>query len=270
MEGAKNNLNIVILDACRNNPFARSLLRGRGVNNPEGLASMKVPSGTLIAYATRPNKTALDGTGGRNSPYVKYLKQELPKPGLSILEVLTNVRVAVKKETKNRQAPGFYSELDRKFCFVGPCGQVSPPTPVLKPESDRDKDGVADSIESDSDGVPVSSAMAKFFRDRLKDGSKGPEMVWIPAGSFRMGDIQGGGQDDEKPVHKVSINRFAMSRTEVTMEEFRRFVNATKYKTEAEKGDGCRTYKNGSWGWVKDVNWRNPNFSQKNRSCGQF
>jgi hypothetical protein len=102
----------------------------------------------------------------------KHLKQELPKPGLSILEVLTNVRVAVKKETKNRQAPGFYSELDRKFCFVGPCGQVvaqtpavvvqnapsqpvaapvSPPTPVLK--SDRDRDGVADSLDKCPDNT---------------------------------------------------------------------------------------------------------------------
>jgi len=187
MEGARNNLNVVILDACRNNPFARSLFIERGAPNPDGLALMEVPSGTLIAYATRPNKKALDGTG-RNSPYVKYLKRELPKQGLSIVEVLTNVRVAVKKETKNRQAPGYYSELDRKFCFVGPCGQntpsqsvtvpVSDPTPVLK--SDRDRDGVADSldkcpdntsaelsqgvykegpslgcpIESDSDGVP--------------------------------------------------------------------------------------------------------------------
>jgi len=163
MEGARNNLNVVILDACRNNPFARSLFIGRGVKNPEGLALMEVPTGTLIAYATRPNKTALDGIGGCNSPYVKYLKQELPKPGLSILEVLTNVRVAVKKETKNRQVPWFYSELDRKFCFVEPCGQVvaqtpavvvqnapsqpvaapvSPPAPVLK--YDRDRDGVSE------------------------------------------------------------------------------------------------------------------------------
>jgi formylglycine-generating enzyme required for sulfatase activity len=243
MEGAKNNLNIVILDACRNNPFARSLFRGRGVNNHDGLALMEVPTGTLIAYATRPNKTALDGTGGRNSPYVKHLKQELLKPGISIMKVLTNVRVAVKKETKNRQAPGFYSELDKEFCFVGPCGQNAPSQAVAAP-------------------VFPPSSTAKLFHDRLKDGSLGPKMVWIPAGSFRMGDIHGGGDSDEKPVHEVSINRFAMSRTEVTVGEFRRFVDATGYKTEAEKGKNCRTYKNGSWGWVKDVNWRNPNFSQ--------
>jgi len=181
MEGARNNLNVVILDACRNNPFARSLFIGRGAPNPDGLALMEVPSGTLIAYATRPNKKALDGTG-RNSPYVKYLKRELPKQGLSIVEVLTNVRVAVKKETKNRQAPGYYSELDRKFCFVGPCGQntpsqpvtvpVSDPTPVLK--SDRDRDGVADSEDKCPDNTSAEISAGVDSRgcplDKDQDG----------------------------------------------------------------------------------------------------
>ncbi|MEN8214913.1 MAG: SUMF1/EgtB/PvdO family nonheme iron enzyme [Pseudomonadota bacterium] len=224
MADAQNNLNIVILDACRNNPFARSLFKKRGMKNPNGLAMMDVPSGTLIAYATRPNETALDGTGGRNSPYVKYLKQELPKPGLSILEVLTNVRVAVKRETRNRQAPGFYSELDNKFCFVAPCGQTSPsqaaPPPVPAPTLvDRDRD--------------------KYFRDRLKDGTEGPEMVWIPAGSFKMGDIQGGGESSEKPVHSVSITqRFAMGRYEVTFAEYDKFAQATGRKKPGDEGWG--------------------------------
>jgi len=177
MEGAKNNLNIVILDACRNNPFARSLFRG--VDSPEGLALLEVPSGTLIAYATRPNKTALDSTGGRNSPYVKHLKRELLKPGISILKALTNVRVAVKKETKNRQAPGFYSELDREFCFVGPCGQVvaqtqpvpsqpvAPPATSPTPVADRDRDGVADSEDKCPDNTSAEKAKGVY-----KEGSK--------------------------------------------------------------------------------------------------
>jgi len=67
----------------------------------------------------------------------------------------------------------------------------------------------------------------KVFRDRLADGSLGPEMVWIPAGSFRMGDIQGAGSDDEQPVHRVSVGRFAMGRYEVTVREYLHFVRAT-------------------------------------------
>ncbi|OQY54656.1 MAG: hypothetical protein DRR08_22100 [Candidatus Parabeggiatoa sp. nov. 2] len=102
------------------------------------------------------------------------------------------------------------------------------------------------------------------FRDTLRDGSKGPEMVVIPAGRFKMGDIQGGGDSDEKPVHWVSVNKFALGKYEITKGEFRRFVKATGYKTDAEKGDGCYTYKEGSWGKVKDANWRNLGFSQSN------
>jgi formylglycine-generating enzyme required for sulfatase activity len=116
------------------------------------------------------------------------------------------------------------------------------------------------SSKSDSDGDGVTDDQ-KVFRDRLKDDSKGPEMVVIPAGRFRMGDIQGGGENKEKPVHSVSVSRFAMGRYEVTVKEFRRFVNATRYKTDAEKGDGCYVYE-GSWNKRKEVNWRNPNFPQ--------
>jgi formylglycine-generating enzyme required for sulfatase activity len=107
-----------------------------------------------------------------------------------------------------------------------------------------------------------SFAPGKVFRDRLKDGSLGPEMVWIPAGRFRMGDIQGSGSSDEKPVHLVNVKQFAMGKYEVTVGEFQRFVNATGYKTDAEKGGGCYMYDGNNWKAVKHVNWRNPNFSQ--------
>ncbi|GLI40041.1 formylglycine-generating enzyme family protein [Geobacter hydrogenophilus] len=74
---------------------------------------------------------------------------------------------------------------------------------------------------------PVPTA-GSVFRDRLKNGSSGPEMVVIPAGRFRMGAIFGGGDPDEKPVHWVSIARpFAMGKYEVTFEEYDRFCDAT-------------------------------------------
>jgi formylglycine-generating enzyme required for sulfatase activity len=73
----------------------------------------------------------------------------------------------------------------------------------------------------------INGTAGKVFRDRLKDGSLAPEMVWIPAGTFRMGDIQGGGGSDEKPVHRVSMKKFAMGRYEVTVGEYLRFVRAT-------------------------------------------
>ncbi|MCK5718939.1 MAG: formylglycine-generating enzyme family protein [Thiomargarita sp.] len=100
------------------------------------------------------------------------------------------------------------------------------------------------------------------FQDRLKNGGLAPEMVVIPVGSFQMGSNNG--DSDEKPVHQVNINyQFAAGKYEVTVGEFRQFVNATNYRTDAEKGDGCYVY-DGSWSEKDDSNWRNPYFSQTN------
>ena len=82
------------------------------------------------------------------------------------------------------------------------------------------------------------STPGKVVRDRLKDGSYGPEMVVIPAGTFRMGDIQGGGVSDEKPVHEVSIKSFAMGRYEVTFAEYDKFAEATARKKPDDRGWG--------------------------------
>ncbi|MDM8558254.1 SUMF1/EgtB/PvdO family nonheme iron enzyme [Candidatus Parabeggiatoa sp. HSG14] len=94
-----------------------------------------------------------------------------------------------------------------------------------------------------------SFSPGKVFRDRLQDGSKAPEMVWIPAGRFRMGDIQGGGDDDEKPVHSVSVNRFAMGRYEVTFAEYDKFAQATGRGKPSDSGwgRGNRPVINVSW-----------------------
>jgi len=89
----------------------------------------------------------------------------------------------------------------------------------------------------------------KFFRDRLKDGGLGPEMVRIPAGSFRMGDIQGGGYSDEQPVHSVYVNKFAMGKFEVTFAEYDKFAEATGRSKPNDRGwgRGNRPVINVSW-----------------------
>jgi formylglycine-generating enzyme required for sulfatase activity len=104
-------------------------------------------------------------------------------------------------------------------------------------------------IQDQDVSLPVVLAQAKIFRDRLKDGSLGPKMVWIKGGSFRMGDIQGGGDSDEKPVHSVSVRRFAMERYEVTFAEYDKFAEATGRKKPNDRGwgRGNRPVINVSW-----------------------
>jgi hypothetical protein len=100
MEGSGSKLNLVILDACRNNPFG-----GRGLRAASGgLAQMQAPEGTLISYATQPGGVARDGTDG-NSPYTKALAQTIRRPGLGIFEVFNEVGLAVKQMTGGDQQP---------------------------------------------------------------------------------------------------------------------------------------------------------------------
>jgi hypothetical protein len=111
MSEARTNLNIVILDACRNNPFER---RFRGSNG--GLASMDAPKGTLIAYATGPGKVASDGAGD-NGLYTSEILKVLDEPGLRIEDVFKRVRLNVAKETNDEQLPWETSSLLGDFYF---------------------------------------------------------------------------------------------------------------------------------------------------------
>jgi len=83
-----------------------------------------------------------------------------------------------------------------------------------------------------------SAKPGKVFRDRLKDGGEGPEMIIIPAGTFRMGDIQNTGSANEKPVHQVSVKSFAMGRYPITFAEYDRFCEADNRKKPNDEGWG--------------------------------
>ena len=95
MEEAGSRMNIVILDACRDNPFTRSFRR-RGGEQLRGLSRVDAPVGTLIAYATSPGKTALDGRG-KHSPYTGALLEVMKKPGLPLEQAFKEVRIQVAR-----------------------------------------------------------------------------------------------------------------------------------------------------------------------------
>ena len=115
MEGSGTKLNLVILDACRNNPFG-----GRGLRGTEsGLAQIRAPEGTLLSYATQPGNVALDGTD-INSPYTAALAQTMLNPGLDIFQTFNQVGLQVKKATGGSQQPWVSSSpIDGSFYFMG-------------------------------------------------------------------------------------------------------------------------------------------------------
>ena len=111
MEGAGNRLNLVILDACRDNPY------GGKRGGARGLGRMDAPSGSLIAYSAAPGETADDGDGA-NSPYTLALAETLVEPGLKVEDVFKRVRIRVEGETGDRQTPWEHSSLRGDFYFV--------------------------------------------------------------------------------------------------------------------------------------------------------
>ena len=92
----------------------------------------------------------------------------------------------------------------------------------------------------------------RYFIDTLKDGGKGPQMVEIPGGSFMMGDLQGNGSRDEKPVHLVSVSPIAVSCFEITFDEYELFCKKNNRKIPGDKMSGNRPVFNVSWQEAKD------------------
>jgi len=115
MDEAGTSTNIIILDACRDNPFERSW-SGRSESKGSGLAFMNAPSGSIIAYATSPGKTASDGTG-KNGLYTSALLQYINIPGQPIEEFFKNVRTMVEARSNKAQTPWESTSLKGNFFF---------------------------------------------------------------------------------------------------------------------------------------------------------
>lgn len=115
-----SRINIVMLDACRDNPFAASLARTMGTRAlgalGHGLSRVPAVSGTFVAYATQPDNVALDGED-RNSPFTSALLRHIEEPGLSISDLMIEVRNEVMQSTNGKQVPWDSSSLTGRFTF---------------------------------------------------------------------------------------------------------------------------------------------------------
>ena len=212
MDYARNSMNIVILDACRDNPFARSFRSGA-----QGLAAVNAPGGTLIAYATAPGSVASDGPG-ENGIYTGELIKTMQTPGLKIEDVFKQVRSAVRQETEGKQIPWESSSLEGDFYFAGASGETPEPTTVVA--SNRHAPTVT-SEPPQSRGGDNGPRNVKGWKEPVT----GMEFVWIPGGCYQMGSSESDSErdTDESPVHQVCADGFWMGRTEVTNGQLRKF-----------------------------------------------
>jgi hypothetical protein len=168
IEKGSAKINILLLDACRDNPF-----RDSGVRTAKGgLAQMEAPPGTLISFATQPRSVALDGANG-DSPYTRALAETIQHPGYGLFKTFNEVGLKVEKATHGSQLPWVsLSPISGNFYFAGkvepattaaPAAGASAPTEVARltpPEADQRRDLVTDcdrlaGMPSDT-GIPTS------------------------------------------------------------------------------------------------------------------
>jgi cyclophilin family peptidyl-prolyl cis-trans isomerase len=152
MEGSSTRLRLLILDACRNNPFA-----SRGVRDvTRGLAQIEAPEGTLISYATQPGSVARDGDDG-NSPYTRALAHTIRRAGLDVFQTFNEVGLVVKRATGGVQQPWVSSSpIDGRFYFVAPA--TLPPA-----ATGRAADEIAwDFLKTTSDAAALRRFVTEF------------------------------------------------------------------------------------------------------------
>jgi formylglycine-generating enzyme required for sulfatase activity len=173
MEAAGTKLNLVILDACRNNPFGGRSLRAVD----RGLAIMQAPEGTLISFATQPGAVARDGDDG-DSPYTKALAQTMLKPGLDVFRAFNEVGLAVANATGGAQQPWVsLSPIKGDFYFVGPpTSSAAPPYAAGPGEAERAwavaKDTTSQAVLEDFIRRFGDSFYATVARDKLEELKK--------------------------------------------------------------------------------------------------
>jgi formylglycine-generating enzyme required for sulfatase activity len=282
MDEAQNSLNIVILDACRNNPFGRSFR-----STQDGLAQVKAPTGTLIAYATAPDSIAADG-GGANSPYTEELMKQMRVPGVLVETMFRRVAERVSSRTGGRQEPWFSANVKGDFYFSATTGAAPKSSDTAQPakidavavereywetiRSSNDAQDYNDYLQAYPNGAYAAVARAKIRQIETAKNTppntqptntggntasrpagpalpkslrspQGIEMVYIPPGSFIMGSTNG--DPDEKPTHQVTISQpFYMGKYEVTQAQWLEVM-----------GNNPSTFKNCTACPVEHVSW---------------
>ena len=295
---AAARVRVVILDACRNNPFARSmrmLSSRRQQVSPGGLAPLGpgAGGGLLVAYAAAAGATASDGTGERNSPYTRALLRHLETPGVELRVMFGNVggevATAVATTTSDEeQQPFIYTSLTGEHYLSGASGTGSaatvagdPAAPVRLQQENLFWQSIADSTDPADFEAYMRRYPSGAFRElaenrvaelrdppsppagtAIRECPTCPELVMVPAGAFRMGSDRADAErsPNEQPARTVRIGQFAAGRHEVTVREYAAFVDATGWPTT----DGCLGFDAGDSGNVNQpqASWRNPGFVQ--------
>jgi formylglycine-generating enzyme required for sulfatase activity len=253
MEFAGNRMNIIILDACRNNPLPAGKRSA-----DRGLARMDAPRGSFLAYSTAPGDAAIDGKGS-NSPYSEALAKAIESDRVPLEQLFRDVRVNVMNATGEEQVPWDASSLTGEFYFKRPDGSApAQQTAVLAPAPQPAAPGAGDAAGTSRTPAPAV-APGKVFKDNCPNC---PDLVPIPAGKFQMGSDPDADQDrkEERPTHDVTITRpFALMTREVTRDQFAAFAK----ETGREIDTGCHAADGGDGKWRDQGSFLDPGIEQR-------
>ena len=302
LEESKTRLNLVFLDACRNNPFARSFRSAAG-----GLARVNAPSGTLISFATRPGSTASDGDGSHGL-YTEHLLRQMDKPNVPIEQVLKGVVIGVKAASNGQQEPWMEGSLDGDFYFIG---GPQLPLQVAAPAAAQPAIGEAaafelsfwDSIKNSGNPADFQAYLAKYPQGQfaalaaarqvalpaaaaavprddgrsagklvaaaegpgavLRDCPDCPEMVVVPAGSFVMGSGRNVAGSGENERPRHEV-QIAHALAVGRYEITRGQFAAFVADTGYKAESACYIWLHSStWENESGRSWRDPGFSQR-------
>jgi uncharacterized caspase-like protein/formylglycine-generating enzyme required for sulfatase activity len=278
MRYARNALNIVILDACRNNPFSRGMRSA-----DRGLATMEAPAGILIAYSTAPGSVAADGSG-RNSPYTQALAQAMREVRAPVEQVFKRVRVSVMGTTAGKQVPWEASSLTGDFYFAGPtppAPAVTAPPPVLATATPApipsSRPAPAGPMMSGASAAPLLRSLGiasevgtngsypqasirqliEHSPRRVTLGST-PEQInsALVLCQQYASDCQSSWYADEG-LRNVTLSPFQLDVAPVSVRAFRQFAEGSHFKTQAETAGFAYAVVNGSLQPVSGGSWRN-------------
>ena len=254
LEGTGAEVRVLVLDACRNNPF------GEGRSDAGGLAKPKVQAkGTLIAYSAAPGQLASDNPGGNLGLYMTYLVPEFRKPRVELQKAFETAQGLVEKASSGKQFPWIEDAIIGEVYLRGGSEVVVPPGPTKNCEGYwEDVRGSEDAgeyewyLEQCPEGAHSGLAQRRLARLRASrppaagesdprpvarvgsggregpeaeggewENSMGMEFVWVPAGEFVMGSESEHAYDDERPLTRVRISAgYWLGKHEVTQGEW--------------------------------------------------
>ena len=202
MEEKRVGFKLLILDACRDNPFTRAWSRS---NTQQGLAQMRAPKGMLIAFAASPGATAQDGGSYnlRNGVFTHFLKQEILTAGASIDDILNKVAGNVSNLTNDQQVPYKTGVITENFYFIPKMNEV---------------------VITDIPVEPIKPAVTTAKSNGETVQLDGIEFVFVSGGTFTMGCTSEQGDDcsdGEKPAHRVTVSDFYMGKFEITQAQWK-------------------------------------------------